>query len=57
MNEFSQKILQAASKIDQLDLMKKGNRQLAEKRADWQKNFPVLLEAYQLALERKASHA
>lgn len=55
--ELSQKILLAASKLDQLHQMKIGNRTLAEKRADWTKNFKVLLEAYQLAVDRNNINA
>ncbi len=51
VEEFAQKILLAASRVKNLAEMKKTNRRLAEKRADWLKNFPVLLEAYELALE------
>jgi L-malate glycosyltransferase len=56
ISSFSHKILLAASQIAQLDRMKKNNRLLAEGRADWSKNFPVLLAAYNLAVERNAAH-
>jgi glycosyltransferase involved in cell wall biosynthesis len=54
--DFSQKILLAARQLDLLDPMKTGNRALAEQRADWNKNFPVLLEAYETAFTAVGSH-
>ncbi len=47
--EFAAKILLAAGQMDSLNTMKPKNRQLAENRADWSKNFPVLLDAYEKA--------
>jgi hypothetical protein len=32
--------------------MGKAARRLAEQRADWEKNFPQLFQAYELALSR-----
>ena len=52
--EASQKMLLAASQLQQFETMKKENRALAERRADWTKNFNVLLEAYQLAAKKVA---
>jgi glycosyltransferase involved in cell wall biosynthesis len=54
--DFSNKILEAVSKVNTLAAIKKGNRLLAEKRADWKKNFAVLLEAYDLAFQRGSAH-
>jgi glycosyltransferase involved in cell wall biosynthesis len=54
--DFTQKILLAARQLDLLDPMKTGNRALAEQRADWKKNFPVLLEAYETAFGAMGSH-
>lgn len=54
--EFAQKILLAASQLDMLETMKTGNRALAEQRADWNKNFPILLDAYQTAFATVGSH-
>lgn len=54
--EFSQKILLATSQVNGLGKMKTGNRALAEQRADWNKNFPVLLEAYETAYTAVGSH-
>lgn len=54
--DFSNKILEAVSKVNTLAAIKKGNRLLAEKRADWKKNFAVLLEAYDLASQRGSAH-
>lgn len=48
--EFAQKILLAASQLRGLEAMKTGNRALAEQRADWKKNFPILLKAYETAI-------
>ncbi|PKN97473.1 MAG: hypothetical protein CVU42_16090 [Chloroflexi bacterium HGW-Chloroflexi-4] len=55
-HDFSQKILLAASLIGKIDNMKSGNRFLAEQRADWNKNFPVLLEAYKSALAKQVKN-
>ena len=44
-------ILQAASQREGLNRMGEQARILAEARADWSKNFPKLLSAYQMALE------
>jgi glycosyltransferase involved in cell wall biosynthesis len=56
VDDFSQKILLAASQIKELDQIKNGNRVLAEERADWPKNFKVLLKAYDLAFQTVGSH-
>ncbi len=56
VQEFTQKILLAASQMGRLDQMKTGNRSLAERRADWNKNFPVLLKAYDAAFATVGSH-
>lgn len=49
-NDLGRKIIQAVeSKTYWLDIAK-NNRKLAEEMADWAKNFPVLLQAYQQAL-------
>lgn len=55
--ECARKLLLAASQVKELQKMKKGNRTLAESRADWTKNFKVLLEAYQLAVDRNKANA
>ncbi len=54
---FSHKILLAVAQGSALAAMKKGNRFLAKKRADWKKNFAVLLEAYELASQKGNAHA
>lgn len=54
--EFAQKILNAVLQLDKLESMKAGNRALAEQRADWKKNFPVLLKAYEAALATLETH-
>lgn len=43
-------ILRAVDHRGQLDAMGQAARQLAESRADWEKNFPKLFEAYRIAL-------
>jgi len=55
-DELAQKILLAAAQVKSLVRMKAGNRLLAETRANWDKNFKVLLEAYELAV-KGAAHA
>lgn len=54
--DFSQKILLAALQLGRLGEMKTGNRALAEQRADWNRNFLVLLEAYKTAFALKGAH-
>lgn len=49
--DFTAKILSAAAQMDIITPIKNANRTLAEKRADWNKNFPVLLRAYEKAAE------
>jgi glycosyltransferase involved in cell wall biosynthesis len=39
----------ASEQPERLDPMRRAARQLAERRADWHKNFPELLKAYELA--------
>jgi len=50
-NALAQAILRAVEQRGQLPRLGAAARQLAEARADWNKNFPQLLRAYQLALE------
>jgi glycosyltransferase involved in cell wall biosynthesis len=50
-DELVEKILFAVNHPADIPLIKKQSRQIAEDRADWSKNFPKLLEAYQFALE------
>ncbi len=45
-------ILEANDQSRKLSEMSKAARQLAEKRADWGKNFPHLLQAYEAALDK-----
>ncbi|MBN1230603.1 MAG: glycosyltransferase family 4 protein [Anaerolineales bacterium] len=52
--ELADKILLAAeSSRSERNKMAASARQLAEERADWQKNFNTLLEAYEMALRKK----
>lgn len=55
-DELAQKILLAAAQVKQLNTIKENNRRLAQEKADWKKNFPVLLEAYDLAVQAKVKH-
>ncbi|OGO42539.1 MAG: hypothetical protein A2W36_04030 [Chloroflexi bacterium RBG_16_58_14] len=48
---FAQTILQAASDRRRLQDLGQAARRLAEQRADWDKNFPQLSRAYELALQ------
>jgi len=49
--ELTQGLLEAAAQRNQLAEMGRNARQTAEARADWDTNFPHLLDAYQLALQ------
>jgi glycosyltransferase involved in cell wall biosynthesis len=49
---LAEAIVQAASDRSRLEQMGKAARRLAEQRADWEKNFPQLFKAYELALSR-----
>lgn len=53
VNALAQAILHALEQRSQLPQMGAAARRLAEARADWNKNFPHLLRAYQLALETR----
>ncbi len=46
---LSAAVLEAVSETDRLAEMRRSARRLAESRADWSKNFPRLLEAYEKA--------
>jgi glycosyltransferase involved in cell wall biosynthesis len=50
-------ILQAANQQPGLDQMGISSRQTAEQRADWNKNFPKLLDAYHLAMTRSGTNS
>ena len=49
---LAEAIEQAASDRSRLSQMGEAGRHLAEKRADWDKNFPELFKAYELALSQ-----
>jgi glycosyltransferase involved in cell wall biosynthesis len=51
---LAQAILRAVEQREQLVEMGAAARRTAEQRADWEKNFPKLLEAYQLAFKSAA---
>ncbi len=48
---LSQYLIEFGKESDTTKMMKKANRKLAEDRANWSKNFPVLLDAYEKAVE------
>ena len=50
-DKLKEGLVNAWNKRDRLADMGKYARSLAELRADWSKNFPMLLEAYELALQ------
>lgn len=50
--DLAEKMSSAYEKMN-LVSMRKAARTTAEKRADWSRNFPILLEAYQAAIETK----
>jgi len=52
---LAEAILCAWQERHQLETMRRAARALAEERADWRKNFPKLLAAYQTAVRRKPS--
>jgi glycosyltransferase involved in cell wall biosynthesis len=51
---LAEAIVQAAGDRSRLEQMGKGARRLAEQRADWEKNFPQLFQAYTLALSKSS---
>jgi glycosyltransferase involved in cell wall biosynthesis len=51
-SSLAEGIRRASRQRRELSLMGQAARRLAEKRADWRKNFQVLLQAYQSAVER-----
>jgi glycosyltransferase involved in cell wall biosynthesis len=52
---LAEAIAQAANDRPRLEQMGKAARHLAEQRADWEKNFPQLFKAYELALNASLS--
>jgi len=50
VDEIAEKILMAVELRQELSVMSSAARQIAEERADWTKNFPVLLDAYDSVL-------
>jgi glycosyltransferase involved in cell wall biosynthesis len=47
---LAQKILEIMDRRHELDAVSRAARKSAEQRADWSKNFAVLLQAYQQAV-------
>ncbi len=50
VDDLAQMINEAASQPETLSKMSREARKLAEEKADWKENFPLLLEAYETAL-------
>jgi glycosyltransferase involved in cell wall biosynthesis len=53
VDSLSERIIHAWESRGQLPAMGQAARHMAEARADWDKNFPQLFEAYQIALNRR----
>ncbi len=51
-DSLAQGILQAIEQRERLPAMGRSARRIAEQRADWEKNFPHLLDGYRLALSQ-----
>ena len=51
VEELAEKMIAYDRNAAFVNEMKKRNRELAENRADWTKNFPVLIQAYEKAIE------
>jgi len=54
VNALAQGMINAAQEKDRLSQLGHAARMLVEQRADWSKNFPVLLQAYEEALMKRA---
>jgi glycosyltransferase involved in cell wall biosynthesis len=54
-DSLAEGILRAVQYRSQIPAMGQAARRIAEQRADWDKNFPLLLQGYQLALGEKRS--
>ena len=50
VDDLAKKILLASEQRQDLIAMSKAARQLAEEKADWERNFPLLLDAYESVL-------
>jgi len=50
VDDLAEKILMSAEQQQELTIMSAAARQVAEKRANWEQNFPLLLDAYQAVL-------
>lgn len=51
--DLERRILEIAERREELEAIGGNARQLAEARGDWDKNFPQLLDAWQIAVENK----
>ncbi len=50
VDDLARTILEAANQSQKLSNMSRTARKLAEERADWNKNFPILIQTYEAAL-------
>jgi glycosyltransferase involved in cell wall biosynthesis len=50
VDDLAEKILMSAEQQQELTIMSAAARQVADKRANWEQNFPLLLDAYQAVL-------
>jgi glycosyltransferase involved in cell wall biosynthesis len=50
VDDLAKKILLSAEHPHELTVMSGAARQVAEERADWEQNFPILLDAYEAVL-------
>ena len=51
-DDLAEKILMAADQRQELSSMSAAARHLAEEKADWERNFPLLLDAYEAVLSQ-----
>jgi L-malate glycosyltransferase len=56
-DELTELLVEFDKHQDGLKAIKLGNRLLAESHADWSRNFPVLLQAYEKAVELASGKA
>jgi glycosyltransferase involved in cell wall biosynthesis len=52
VDDLAQKLIFAINEAQLLQNMSKAGRQIAEDKADWEKNYPKLLAAYEAVLEQ-----
>jgi glycosyltransferase involved in cell wall biosynthesis len=52
-DSLAEGVVRAVEMRSHIPKMGRAARRIAEQRADWEKNFPLLLEGYQIALDEK----